>query len=145
MKKRNNSWPELKRARETMHILHKGYQDSASLKRRMETNDRYGANRIISTLKELSENGSRALHIAAYVFSRLEIMRKDSEDINIMLAEIDCRNNLAAYMSEIGILLSAIDAKSIERLETAIIYCHELFNIDNMDCSLDEHLDLFRD
>ncbi|WP_195373002.1 hypothetical protein [Parabacteroides leei] len=145
MKNTTSFWPALEEAKNTMSTIHKGYPRNTDMLPGIKDSEKRGSNHVIAILREISVKGANALLIASYVLSNLDTLRRSSPVLDTMLAEIEADKNLAAYMSEVGILLSKLNSYKIERLETAIIYCHELFNRENLDCPLEEYLDEFKE
>lgn len=137
-------WPELKESQNTMDLLQSESPHDVDELISVLSRDREGVNHVVDLLREISRRGSNALHIAAYILSNLEIMRKKNKDLDIMLAEVDCDKPLPAYMAEMGMLISKLDMYKLERIEMAIVYCHKLFGRDTLDMPLDEFLDDYR-
>lgn len=140
MRTYQNFWPELNKAKETLSLIRKQIPNDANDQIAILNCDQEGVNSVINLLREISRKGSNALHIASFIFSNLESMRRGNREIDLMLAEIGCDKPLPAYMAEIGMMISQLDIYKVERIETAIICSHELFNKHTMDIPLDEEV-----
>lgn len=143
MKARKSGWEALEKANTTMTTLHKATPSNINMQAEMMCNDREGVQCVMQLLREISRKGANALHIASFIFSNLENMRRGYPEISLMLADIDCDKSPAAYMAEIGMMISKLDAYKLDRIETAATYCHELFDKSALDTPLDEFVDDF--
>lgn len=139
-----NFWPELTEANETISLIRKGAPKDINEQIDLLNSDQEGVNNVINLLREISRKGANALHIASFIFSNLESMRRGNRELDLMLAEINCDKPLPAYMAEIGMMISLLDIYKIERIEKAIICNHELFNKYTMDAPLEEYMSEYK-
>lgn len=139
-----NFWPELTEANETISLIRKGVPKDINEQIDLLNSDQEGVNNVINLLREISRKGANALHIASFIFSNLESMRRGNRELDLMLAEINCDKPLPAYMAEIGMMISLLDIYKIERIEKAIICNHELFNKYTMDAPLEEYMSEYK-
>ena len=139
-----NFWPELTEANEIISLIRKGAPKDLTEQIDLLNSDQEGVNNVINLLREISRKGANALHIASFIFSNLESMRRGNRELDLMLAEINCDKPLPAYMAEIGMMISLLDIYKIERIEKAIICNHELFNKYTMDAPLEEYMSEYK-
>lgn len=139
-----NFWPELTEANEIISLIRKGAPKDINEQIDLLNSDQEGVNNVINLLREISRKGANALHIASFIFSNLESMRRGNRELDLMLAEINCDKPLPAYMAEIGMMISLLDIYKIERIEKAIICNHELFNKYTMDAPLEEYMSEYK-
>ena len=102
-----------------------------------------GVVRTMNLLREISRKGTKALSMASFVLSTLERMCSYDPGLNLLLAELDCDQSPAAYMSSVGMMLSELDEYKLSRIETAVTACHELFDRESLDQPLDEFVEGF--
>nr|DAZ04534.1 MAG TPA: hypothetical protein [Caudoviricetes sp.] len=138
MKKSAPYWSSLEEAKGVMTILQQTMPADINQYADMVCKDQEGVNKVVNLLREISRKGTRALHIASYILSTLQEMRHNNREIDMLLADIDCDKSSPAYMAEVGMLISQLDCYKIERIKTAVTYCHELFERDYLDIPLKE-------
>ncbi|WP_195375365.1 hypothetical protein [Parabacteroides leei] len=140
MKKSAPYWNDLEEAKGIMIVLQQTMPADINQYADMFCKDQDGVNKVINLLREISQKGTHALHIASYVLSSLQNMRHSNREIDMLLAEIDCDKPTPAYMAEVGMLVSQLDCYKVERIKTAVTYCHELFERDYLDVPLKEFI-----
>lgn len=144
-KRENNRYPALKESNRNMEILRKGYPiDGVEQSERLE-NDMQGVYRTMNIIREIARKGVTALSTAAFVLATLERMQSGSPVIRVLLAELNCGQSPAAYMSEVCMMVSRLDPYKLDRIETAITNCHELFDVESIDQPLDEFIAEFEE